>query len=585
MAGSGTFSNRYDSEECHPQETGTNTHPDTTTYTNFSTKNACTTTNWFSSETGIYDSKHKPLHLPKTQFLDAVSFIFSHKHDGVLALIDSQSGFSLSYSKLHQMVKSMASGLNDFGISKSDVVLILLPNTIFFPVVFLGVLSIGAIATTMNPLSSLSEIKKQISTCNVTLVFTLCERMNEIQNLGLRVVMVPVYPDLDSSSSPKFSFFNELLSSNPNSAPNPAIDQQDIAAILYSSGTSGLSKGVVLSHRNLISVVELFVRFEAFQYENSFPSSKNVYLASIPMFHVYGLSLFGMGLLSLGSAIVLMRKFDPNELVRAIDCYKVTHLPVVPPILMALTRVKALGGCDLGSLKQVSCGAAPISNKTIQDFLRTFPHVDFIQGYGMTESSAVGTRGFNTENIRKYTSVGLLAPNTQAKVVNWDTGLCLPPGRSGELWLRGPGIMKGYLNDADATKSTVDKDGWLHTGDIAHFDQDGYLHILDRLKDTIKYKGFQISPADLEAVLISHPEILDVAVTACLDDEAGEVPVAFVVKRVGSELSQVDVINFVAGQVSPYKKVRKVVFMHSIPRSPAGKILRRQLRNSLISKI
>ncbi|KAI3833037.1 hypothetical protein MKX03_021315 [Papaver bracteatum] len=486
---------------------------------------------WFCSETGIYNNKHKPIQLPEAQHLDVVSFIFSYKHHGFAALIESQSGFSLSYPKLQQLVKS----LHKHGICKGDVVLILLPNTLLFPIVFLSVLSIGAVATTMNPLSSLSEIKKQISTCNAVLAFTLFDKMTQFQNLlGLRVVVVPL--DFDSLRVPDL-------------APCPSIHQDDTAAILYSSGTSGMSKGVMLSHRNLISVVELFSRL---------CSSKNVYLAAIPMFHVYGLSLFVMGLFSLGCSIVVMRKFDVNEMVRAIDCYRVTNFPVVPPILMAMTRVKALGGCDFGSLKQVSCGAAPLSHKTIQDFLQSFPHVYFFQ---------------------KYTSVGLLAPNTQAKVVHWDTGLCLSPGKSGELWLRGPGVMKGYLNDAVATKLTVDEEGWLHTGDIAYFDQDFHMYILDRLKDTIKYKGFQIAPADLEAVLISHSEILDVAVTAYnVNEEVGEVPVAFVVRRLGSELSEDDVINFVAAQVSPYMKSRKVVFIDSIPRSPAGKVLRRLLK-------
>lgn len=402
-----------------------------------------TSSDWFCSETGIYSSRHKPIQLPKTKHLDVVSFIFSHKHDGFTALIESQSGFSLSYSKLQQLVKSMASGLHKHGISKGDVVLILLPNTLFFPIVFLSVLSIGAVATTMNPLSSLSEIKKQISTCNVVLAFTLFDKMTQLQNLmGLGVVVVPL--DFESLRVPEYSFFNQLLSSDSSLAPCPCIDQDDTAAILYSSGTSGMSKGVMLSHKNLISVVELFVRFEALQYESRLCSWKNVYLAAIPMFHVYGLSLFVMGLFSLGCSIVVMRKFDVKEMARAIDCYRVTHLPVVPPILMAMTRIKSLGSCDLESLKQVSCGAAPLSRKTIQDFLQSFPHVDFFQGYGMTESTAVGTRGFNTEYIQKYTSVGLLAPNMQAKVVHWDTGSCLSPGKSGELWLRGPGVMKEF---------------------------------------------------------------------------------------------------------------------------------------------
>ncbi|KAI3934826.1 hypothetical protein MKW92_008578 [Papaver armeniacum] len=251
---------------------------------------------------------------------------FSHKHDGFTALIESQYEFSLSYPKLQQWVKSMASGLHKHGICKGDVVLILLPNTLFFPIVFLSVLSIGDVATTMNPLSSLSEIKKQISTCNVVLAFTLYDKMTELENLGLGVVVVPL--DFESLRVPAYSFSNKLLSSDSSLAPSLCIDWDDTAA-----------KGVMSSHRNLISVVELFVRFEALQFESRLCSSKNVYMAAIPMFHVYGLSLFVMRLFSLGFSIVVMRKFDGP------------HFPVVHPILMAMTK-KALGGCDLGSLKQ-----------------------------------------------------------------------------------------------------------------------------------------------------------------------------------------------------------------------------------------
>ncbi|XP_026660362.2 4-coumarate--CoA ligase-like 6 isoform X2 [Phoenix dactylifera] len=523
---------------------------------------------FFSPETGVYTSKHPPRDLPENPFQDLVSFLFSHGHQGVTALVDSVSGFSISYRKLRDMVESMASGLDHIGISSGHVVLILLPNTILFPVILLGVMSVGAIVTTMNPLSKPGEIKKQTSISKVGLVFTFSENVGKFDGLGVRVVTVPERLDFDAA---QFSGFSQLLSRDPKQAPKPLIRQTDAAAILFSSGTSGLSKGVVITHANFIAMVELFVRFEASQYHTE--SWKNVYLAAVPMFHVYGLSLFTMGLLSLGSTVVVMRRFTAEEALRVIDGYKVTHFPVVPPMLAALLkRVKDSSGCDLRSLTQVSCGAAPLSEKLIQDFLEVFPHVDLIQGYGMTESTAVATRGFNTADCKQYTSVGLLAPNMEAKIIDLKTGSALPSGIMGELWLRGPAIMKGYLNGEEAASSTIADGGWLRTGDIAHFDQDGYLYVLDRLKDTIKYKGYQIAPADLEALLIHHPEILDVAVTFAADEEAGEIPVAFVVRRPGSVLS--------SSEVAPCKKVRKVVFVNSIPKSAAGKVLRRLLRDN-----
>ncbi|XP_019190672.1 PREDICTED: 4-coumarate--CoA ligase-like 6 [Ipomoea nil] len=539
---------------------------------------------WFSVETGIYKSTHPSVHLPSDPFLDIVSFIFSHKHGGVSALVDSQSAVSISYPELRSLVKSTAAGLHQMGVSQGDVVMILLPNSIYFPVVLLGVLSVGAVVTTANPLSSLVEIKKQVFECNVSLVFTALETVDKLGTLGVQIIGLPEHLMFDSETNLLDSAFHNLISCDPKLAPKPRIKQQDTAVILYSSGTTGNCKGVVLTHANFIATVELFVRFEASQYEHL--STENVYLDVIPMFHVYGLSLFGMGLLSLGSTVVVMRKFNADEMVSAIDRYGVTHFPVVPPLLMALTRrAKGVAQRSMKSLKQVSCGAAPLNTKCIQDFVRTFPDVDFIQGYGMTESTAVGTRGYNTEKLRNYSSVGLLSPNTEAKVVDWVTGSSLPPNSSGELWLRGPSVMKGYLNNVEATKSTVDDDGWLHTGDIVYFDQNGYLYVLDRLKEIIKYNGFQIAPADLEAVLMSHPDIIDAAVTSAINEEVGEIPVAFVVKRDGSTLSQADVIDFVAKQVAPYKKVRKVIFRGSIPRSVAGKVLRKELRNLLKSRM
>ncbi|XP_024997059.1 4-coumarate--CoA ligase-like 6 [Cynara cardunculus var. scolymus] len=538
------------------------------------------THNWYSEESGVYSSRLPRVTLPSDPFCDVVSCVFSHKHNGKTALIDAETGVSISYSELQPLVKSMASGLHHMGVSKGDVVLILLPNSIYYPIVFLGVLYLGAVVTPMNPFSSFSEIKKQTLGSHVGFAFTLHGRANELNSLGIPSIRVPENAKFDSSLV-HYAPFYKLISGDYNFVRRSTIRQDDTAAILYSSGTTGGSKGVVLSHRNLICGVELFVRFEASQYSN--PSEENVFLAVIPMFHIYGLALFAMGILSLGTTIVVMRKFNLNEMVDFIDRYRVTHLPGVPPLVTALTKMGT--GGRMKSLKQVSCGAAPLSTRSIEEFLQCFPRVDFIQGYGLSESTAVGTRGFNTRDVHNYTSVGLLAPNMEAKVVDWVTGPHLPPGKTGELWLRGPAIMKEYLNNMEATSSTIDKDGWLHTGDVVYFDKDGYLHIVDRVKEIIKYKGFQIAPADLEDVLASHPAILDAAVTGSRDEEAGEVPVAFVVVRPGAEVSESGIIDFVAKQVVPYKKVRKVMFMNAIPRSAAGKILRRQLKEKLYSRL
>ncbi|GKV10606.1 hypothetical protein SLEP1_g21949 [Rubroshorea leprosula] len=332
---------------------------------------------WYSPETGIYKSMHSSVPLPADPFLDVVSFVFSHRHDGLSALVDYSSGRSISYSKLPPLVQSVAAGIRNMGVSRGDVVLLLLPNSVYFPIVFLGVLSLGAIVTTMNPLSSEPEIKKRILDCDVRFAFTEFQNAEILKNLGVSAIGVPVNMNFDRTQV-HFSTFSDLISGDFDTPPKLAIRQEDPATIMYSSGTTGVSKGVVLSHGNFIAMVELFVRFEASQYEYS--PSTNVYLAVLPMFHIYGLSLFVLGLLALGSTVIVMRKFDPHEVVKAIGRYRVTHFPAVPPILMALTeKAKGVRENGLESLKQVSCGAAPLSGKCIEEFLRAFPHVDFIQ--------------------------------------------------------------------------------------------------------------------------------------------------------------------------------------------------------------
>lgn len=343
------------------------------------------TQHWYSSETGIYNSKYPPLNLSSDPFLDVVSFIFSHKHNGVSALIDSSSGSSISYSQLYPLVQSMACGLqNQLGVSQGDVVLILSPNSIYFPVIFLAVLYAGAVVTTMNPLSSFSEIEKQALDCHVKLAFTVFDKIHELATLGINAILIPELlddPDLQESDSTFFKLINSNNNPNLMIRPRPVINQQDTAAILYSSGTTGTCKGVVLTHGNLIAMVELFVRFEVSQYE--YLGSDNVYLAVLPMFHIYGLSLFVMGLLSLGSSIVVMRKFNVDQMLSAIGRYKVTHFPVVPPILVALARAARGKSSCLMCLKQVSCGATHLSTKSLEDFIQALPHVDFIQVLGV----------------------------------------------------------------------------------------------------------------------------------------------------------------------------------------------------------
>jgi 4-coumarate--CoA ligase len=329
---------------------------------------------FYCPTTGIYTSKHSTRALPQDPNLDLVSFLFSHRHTGDQALVDSRTGESISYNNLQSLVDCLAYGLQTMGIDKNHVVMILLPNSILFPVVLLGVLRNASVATPMNPFNSINDIKKQLEFSGSSLVLTSIENVQKIGSLGVRAIAIPETLNYDTK---KFQIFNRMMNCVPRNAPKPTIKQSDPAAILYSSGTTGESKGVIITHQNLISMVELFVRFEASQYKDD--SSKNVYLAPIPMFHIYGMSLFSIGLLTLGTTVVVMKRFEVKEAIRAVQRFGVTHLPSVPPIVAALVRAKRELGFDLGSLKQVSCGAAPTSQKLIDEFLKAFPHVDFIQ--------------------------------------------------------------------------------------------------------------------------------------------------------------------------------------------------------------
>lgn len=342
---------------------------------------------WYSPETGIYRSLHSPRELPTDPFLDVVSFIFSFQHNGHSAFIDSSTGYSISYREMFRMVKSMASGLQKMGISQGDVVLLQLPNSIFYPIILLGVLYLGAVITTMFPQSSSSEIKKRFSDCHVRLVFATPKKVDIFEAFGIQAIAVPENVNVDLMRPMGFTSFYELIMSGGfDLNQRPVIKQQDTAAILFSSGTTGTSKGVMLTHKNFISMIELFVRFEASQYE--YLATENVYLAAVPMFHVYGLSIFVMGLMSLGSSVVVMSKFDVKDVVNAIDRFKVTHFPVVPPIMTALAKTaQKVGVHKFRSLKQVSCGAAALSKKTTEEFVQAFPHVDFIQVWTLTSEN------------------------------------------------------------------------------------------------------------------------------------------------------------------------------------------------------
>ncbi|CAN0927364.1 Probable CoA ligase CCL5 [Linum grandiflorum] len=338
---------------------------------------------------------------------------------------------------------------------------------------------------------------------------------------------------------------------------------------------------VCLAVMNLIAMVQTVVgRFDS-------ADGDQIFVCTVPMFHIYGLTAFATGLLASGSTIVVLPKFEMHEMLSAIERFGATYLPLVPPILVAMIHGsdQMRSRYDLGSLRSVLSGGAPLSKEVIEGFLEKYPTVRILQGYGLTESTGIGASTDSVEESRRYGTAGLLSPSMEAKIVEPDSGKALPVNMTGELWLRGPSIMKGYFSNAEATSSTLDSEGWLRTGDLCYIDEDGFIFVVDRLKELIKYKGYQVPPAELEALLLTHPEITDAAVIPFPDREVGQYPMAYVVRKPGSCLSDRDVMGFIAEQVAPYKRVRRVAFIDAVPKNPSGKILRKDLIKLATSKL
>ncbi|CAL5209046.1 unnamed protein product [Lathyrus oleraceus] len=532
----------------------------------------------YNSKTGIYHSLEKlgtKHEIPTEQNLNIASLVLSQfpraeLADAKIAFIDLNTNHSVTYGELRRSVYSLATALfHGLEVRKGDVVFLLSPNSVLYSTICLAVLSIGAILTTANPLNTKTEIAKQVHDSGAKLAISTPEELHKLVPTGVPTLLT------SSSSDEKFLSVEELIEGcyDSRDLPHVHVEQSDTAAILYSSGTTGVSKGVVLTHSNLITITKLF----CWSADVS-ASQDDVFLAFIPMFHIYGLMFFGFGLLCVGVTTVLMQKYNFQAMLIAIEKYKVNNIPAVPPVIHALVKHASKDGCDLSSLRRVGSGAAPLSKEMSQEFRKMFPWIELRTGYGLTESCGGATFFASDKDAKAHPEAcGKLIPTFCAKVMDIETWKPLPPNKEGELWLKSGSIMKEYLGNTEATAATVDSEGWLRTGDLGYIDENGVVCIVERIKELIKHKGYQVAPAELESVLLSHPLIVDAAVIPVEDEETGQIPMAYVVRRAGSQLSEDQVIQFVAGQVAPYKKVRRVSFIDNIPRSAAGKILRKDL--------
>ncbi|XP_020582953.1 probable 4-coumarate--CoA ligase 2 [Phalaenopsis equestris] len=494
-------------------------------------------------------------------------------------LIAGPTGQTYTFAETHLICRRTAAGLAHLGIKKGDVVLILLQNCPQFVFTFIGASFLGAAATTANPFCTPAEIHKQFTSCSAKIVITqsiYVDKLRGWKEFGAGLIVITV-DDPAAGCLP----FSVLSAADEAAVPEVSIDANDTVALPFSSGTTGLPKGVELTHKSLISSIAQQVDGEN---PNLYLRIDDVVLCVLPLFHIYSLNSVLLCSLRAGAAVVMMPKFEIGAMLGLIERHKVTVAAVVPPLVLALAKNPIVERYDLSSIRIVISGAAPLG-KEMEDARCRLPHAILGQGYGMTEAGPVLSMcpAFAKQpTAAKSGSCGTIVRNAELKVIDLETGFSLHRNKAGEICIRGDQIMKGYLNDQEATLATIDMEGWLHTGDVGYVDDDDEVFIVDRVKELIKFKGFQVPPAELEALLLSHPCIADAAVVPQKDEAAGEVPVAFITRSTDNiELTEDDVKEFIGKQVVFYKRLHKVYFVHAIPKTPAGKILRKELRAKL----
>ena len=497
----------------------------------------------------------------------------ANKLPGKTAIIDRERHFT--YQEIESFSSKLSNSLIGMGIKKGQKVGILAPNCAEYVIAFYGIIKAGAVVTTINSGYREREIAHQISDsdCEILILHGSLQKLFLDTSALLKSPVKTVVIEPDEGDS--ISFWDLITNGGEEASEIPITPETDLAALPYSSGTTGLTKGVMLSHFNLVSNVQQLLGLTGL----AKIVETDIVLVHLPLFHIYGMNILMNGCIGSGATQVMMGRFEIKSFLDLIETEKITKLFTVPPVGLALSDRNNLVNHDLSSLNLAFFGAAPLSAE-LQERIQKELSCPVIQGYGLTESSPLTNADFAEPHLQKLGSIGPGAADTEQKIVDVeDSSKEMSYGEAGELIIRGPQVMKGYYKNKEATSETISSDGWLHTGDIGIMDEEGYVWILDRKKELIKYKGFQVPPAELEGLLIEHPGIADAAVIGLPDLESGEIPKAFVVKSTGSTIKESEVMEYIAEKVATFKQIRDVEFVETIPKNPSGKILRRLLKN------
>ncbi|XP_052064670.1 probable 4-coumarate--CoA ligase 1 isoform X2 [Mytilus californianus] len=523
----------------------------------------------------IVRSPYPDLSIPQCSFAEYVFRQLDIFSDFAL-MVDNTSGRHFSGRQLKEYSIKVASALTKMGFKKGDRILIFCSNCPEYAIMFMACSAIGVIVSTANPVYTNAELARQISHSESSAIVTLpglmqtaVQAVNSSKDIAEQVKLIISIGNSDGAIP-----FSLLMEDDGKAFPeNTDINsKEDILVLPYSSGTTGLPKGVMLSHYNIIANIEQLIRGPM----SHLTAGKDSLIGVLPFYHIYGMVVVQFGSICLGTKLVTIPKFEPEPFLGAIQQNKISYMHLVPPLALFMAKSPLVEKFDVSTVQNMVFGAAPLGAGLTQELIDRIG-ANVIQAYGLTETSPAS---HYDRDPPKIGTVGHLVPSTLGKVIDVQTGKTLGPGETGEVLLAGPQVMLGYLKNQSATDDMV-KDGWLHSGDIGHFDEEGYFMITDRLKELIKYKGFQVAPAELEALICTHPAVADVAVIGIqAGEDVGEVPKAYVVPKPGITLTEEDITNFVDANVAPYKKLRGgVKLIDSIPKTASGKILRREVKN------